>query len=188
MNTQNNTSDTESALATFGGGCFWCTEAIFQHLKGVLSVTSGYSGGETGRPSYREVCSGETGHAEVIEIEFDPTIISYELLLRVHMGTHDPTTLNCQGADHGTQYRSVILFRTDEEQRIAEDVIEEYSEMLMSDVVTEVKAFDVFYPAEEDHQNYYADNQNGRYCQAVIAPKLQKFRQTYQHLLNTEEA
>ncbi len=175
------------AVATFGGGCYWCTEAMFQHLKGVISIESGFSDGQVVDPTYRAVCSGETGHAEVIQINYDPEVISYEELLRVHMGTHDPTTLNAQGADVGTQYRSTILYRTDEERRIAEDVLEELADVFDSDIVTEVKRFELFYPAPADHNNYYNDNSEQGYCQAVISPKLAKFRKTFQHLLTTHE-
>lgn len=171
------------SLATFGGGCFWCTEAMFRGLKGVISATSGYSGGNTENPTYPEVCSGATGHAEVIQIEYDAQTISYEDLLRIHMGSHDPTTLNSQGADHGTQYRSIILVRNEDEQHTAERVINEYTETLGKNVVTEIKYFEVFYPAEGNHQNYYAENPNAGYCSAVITPKISKFRKTYQHLL-----
>lgn len=171
-------------LATFGGGCFWCTEAIFQNLKGVLEVESGYSGGDVVNPTYREVSTGDTGHAEVIQVSYDEEEISFEDLVRVHLGTHDPTTPNAQGADVGTQYRSVIFFRNDEERQVAEDVIEEYGETLDSDVVTEVRSFDAFFPAETDHQNYYNENSEAGYCQAVIEPKLVKFRRTFEHLLS----
>lgn len=176
-------SENSSSLATFGGGCFWCTEAMFAGLKGVISATSGYSGGNTQDPNYREVCSGATGHAEVIQIEYDAQLISYKDLLKIHMGSHDPTTLNSQGADHGTQYRSIILIRNEEERQLAKQVINEYAETLEKDVVTEIKDFEIFYAAEDNHQNYYAENPNAGYCSAVISPKLAKFRQTYQHLL-----
>lgn len=177
----------EDAVATFGGGCYWCTEAMFQNLKGVISIESGFSDGEVVDPSYQAVCNGETGHAEVIQVTYDPEVISYDDLLRVHMGTHDPTTLNAQGADFGTQYRSTILYRTDEERRISEDLLEELSGIFDSDIVTDVKRFEVFYPAPEDHNNYYNDNSEQGYCQAVISPKLAKFRKTFQHLLSTHD-
>jgi len=175
--------DTSHSLATFGGGCFWCTEAMFRGLKGVHSATSGYSGGETENPNYSEVCSGTTGHAEVIQIAYDAETISYENLLRIHMGSHDPTTLNSQGADHGTQYRSIILVRSEQERGVAENIIREYSAALEKPAVTEIKNFEIFHPAEGNHQNYYTENPNAGYCAAVIAPKLSKFRKTYQHLL-----
>ena len=175
------------AVATLGGGCYWCTEAIFQNLRGVNSIISGFSDGTTVDPTYRDVCAGETGHAEVIQITYDPDLISYEQLLRVHMGTHDPTTLNAQGGDVGTQYRSIILYRTEEERRIVEEVLAEVSEVFDSEIVTEVKKFEVFYPAPRDHNNYYNDNPNQGYCQAVISPKVAKFRKTFQHLLVTHE-
>ena len=156
---------------------------MFAGLKGVISATSGYSGGNTQDPNYREVCSGATGHAEVIQIEYDAQLISYKDLLKIHMGSHDPTTLNSQGADHGTQYRSIILIRNEEERQLAKQVINEYAETLEKDVVTEIKDFEIFYAAEDNHQNYYAENPNAGYCSAVISPKLAKFRQTYHHLL-----
>jgi peptide methionine sulfoxide reductase msrA/msrB len=175
----------EDAIATFGGGCYWCTEAMFQNLNGVISIESGFSDGELIDPSYQEVCTGETGHAEVIQVSYDPEVISYEELMRVHMGTHDPTTLNAQGADVGTQYRSMILYRTDEECRIAEEVLEELSDAFDSEIVTDLKRFEIFYPAPVDHHNYYNDNSEQGYCQAVISPKLVKFRKTFQHLLTS---
>lgn len=164
---------------TFGGGCFWCTEAIFQQLKGVKKVESGYSGGKIDNPTYRQVCSGLTGHAEVIELTYDPREISYEELLKIHLTTHDPTTLNRQGADRGTQYRSVIFYRDEEEQKAASNVIEEVQAAFEQPIVTELAPFDQFYRAEEYHQNYYASNPNKAYCQTVINPKLKKFRDLY---------
>ena len=165
--------------ATFGGGCFWCTEAIFQELQGVLKVESGYSGGDTENPTYRAVCSGQTGHAEVVEVTYDPSVISYEDLIKVHLTTHDPTTLNRQGADRGSQYRSVVFYRTEAEKALADQVIAEIQPLLDNRIVTEVQSFDVFYPAEAYHQEYYASNPNKSYCRAVIDPKLAKFRQQY---------
>ncbi len=162
--------------AVFGGGCFWCTEAMFQQLKGVVSVESGYSGGDTVNPSYREVCTGTTGHAEVIQITFDANEISFEDLVRIHLGSHDPTLLNQQGADKGTQYRSIILTHDDEQKQTAEKVIAEMQVGYEKPIVTEIKPFQAFYKAEDKHQNYYVDNPEGRYCQMVIDPKLQKFR------------
>ncbi len=173
----------DDATAIFGGGCFWCTEAVFQHLEGVISVESGYSGGETEDPTYREICTGQTGHAEVIRISYDPEKISYEDLVRVHLGTHDPTTLNAQGADRGTQYRSVVFFQTEEERRIAGDVIEEADGLLDDDIVTEVTRLTNYYPAEDNHQNYYANNPQQGYCQAVIPPKLAKLRAHFSEFL-----
>jgi methionine-S-sulfoxide reductase len=167
------------AVATFGGGCFWCTEAIFQKLKGVETVESGYSGGSTVDPSYQDVCAGITGHAEVVQITFDPAVISYADLVRIHLSTHDPTTLNYQGADHGTQYRSIILAHDDEQQNIAEEIINEMNPSFTDDIVTEVVPLKVFYKAEEYHQNYFNNNPNQGYCMAVINPKLQKFRKLF---------
>lgn len=175
----------QEALATFGGGCYWCTEAVFQQVRGVTSVVSGFSDGEVPDPSYEAVCCGSTGHAEVIQLTYDPTLVSYEDLVRVHLGTHDPTTLNAQGADMGTQYRSIILYRTGEEKRIIDRVMNELEEVFDDDIVTEVKKFEAFYPAPEEHFNYYRDNPEQGYCRAVISPKLSKFRKSFQHLLST---
>ncbi|SDK19357.1 peptide methionine sulfoxide reductase msrA/msrB [Catalinimonas alkaloidigena] len=169
--------------ATFGGGCFWCTEAIFQDLEGVTSVVSGYSDGQLPNPTYKEVCSGRTGHAEVVQITFDPEKISYADLLRIHLTTHDPTTLNRQGADVGTQYRSTILTHNDMQRAEALKIIEEIQPNLEEKIVTDVKPFEVFYPAEAYHQNYYRNNPGQGYCAAVISPKLAKFRKLYQSRL-----
>ena len=165
--------------ATFGGGCFWCIEAVIQRLKGVESLKSGYSGGFIKNPPYREVCTGRTGHAEVIQVTFNPDIISYHDLLFIFMTSHDPTTLNRQGADVGTQYRSVILYHNEEQKEIAEQVFDEVKAFYDDPVVTELAAFEVFYNAEEDHQNYYNNNQEARYCQIVIDPKVQKLKKMY---------
>jgi peptide methionine sulfoxide reductase msrA/msrB len=167
------------ATATFGGGCFWCTEAVFQQLAGVSKVESGYSGGTTVNPSYQQVCSGDTGHAEVLQVTFDPSIISYADLLRIHLSTHNPTTPNQQGADKGTQYRSIILTHDSEQKFIANRVIEEMAAAFEQPLVTEVKPFDTFYRAEDYHQNYYASNPAKPYCEAVISPKLRKFRELF---------
>ena len=169
-------SSSQEGVATFGGGCFWCTEAVFQNLEGVLKVESGYAGGDVDKPTYRAVCSGQTGHAEVIQVTYDPKKISFSDLLLVHMGTHDPTTLNCQGADMGTQYRSIIFYRNEEEREITEKALEQAQEDLDDQIVTEIEEFDTFFPAENEHQNYYTDNPNQPYCSAVIPPKLQKLR------------
>lgn len=169
----------DNKTATFGGGCFWCTEAIFQRLKGVKSVRSGYSGGEVKDPSYREVCGGRTGHAEVVQVTYDADVLSYDDLLRIHLTTHDPTTLNQQGADMGTQYRSVILVENDEQRQIAESVIKEVQASYSDKIVTEIAGLIQFYAAEQDHDNYYNDNQDNRYCQVVIDPKLAKFKSLY---------
>lgn len=167
-------------LATFGGGCFWCTEAVFQEVKGVEKVVSGYSGGNVpGHPTYREICSGLTGHAEVIQITFDADIISYEDILVVFMTTHDPTTLNKQGADKGTQYRSVIYYHDDTQKEIADIVVKEVTPYYENAVVTEISALDVFYEAEKEHQDYYRNNQTQGYCSFVITPKLAKLRKLH---------
>lgn len=167
--------------ATLGGGCFWCLEAVFDNLKGVKDVVSGYSGGEMKNPSYREVCTGTTGHAEAVQVHFDPTELSFADLLRVFFTIHDPTTLNRQGADIGTQYRSVIFYHTPEQKAQAEAVIGEIERQHLweNPLVTEVKPYQAFYPAEDYHQEYYANNSRQPYCQIVIAPKLSKFRRQY---------
>jgi peptide methionine sulfoxide reductase msrA/msrB len=165
--------------ATFGGGCFWCTEAIFEHLKGVLKVESGYSGGKNVNPTYREVCSGATGHAEVVQVTFDPTLISYEDLLRIHLSTHNPTTLNQQGADWGSQYRSIILTNNDEQKASAHKIVEELKPAFEKEILTEIQPLEAFYKAEEHHQHYYSSNPEKAYCTAVINPKLDKFKQLY---------
>lgn len=170
--------------ATFGGGCFWCVEAIFQELKGVHSVASGYSGGNIPNPSYREVCTGTTGHAEVVQVKFDPEVISYETLVKVFFSTHDPTTLNRQGADVGTQYRSVIFYHNETQKAIAERLKKEFAPTLWDDpIVTEISPYQSFYEAEEYHQDYYSNNPNQGYCRIVINPKVEKFRKQYAHLL-----
>ncbi len=171
--------------ATFGNGCFWCTEAIFMQLKGVSSVLPGYSGGTSKNPTYKEVCEGNTGHAEVIQISYDPKVISYRELLEVFFYTHDPTTLNRQGADIGTQYRSAIFYHDEEQKQEAKKIIEQLTiEKVYSDkIVTEVTKFDVFYVAEDYHKNYYNNNKEQGYCRAVINPKLDKFVKKYKSKL-----
>jgi len=164
---------------TFGGGCFWCTEAIFQEVAGVHKVFSGYSGGQTTNPTYREVCSGMTGHAEVVQLTYDSSVISYEELLIIFMTTHNPTSLNRQGADSGTQYRSIIFYQNDTEKQTAEVVLKELQSYFDQPIVTELAFLDIFYKAEEGHQNYYRSNSQQGYCQAVIDPKLSKFRKLY---------
>ena len=166
---------------TLGSGCFWCTEAVFQQLKGVKSVESGYSGGHVENPSYQQVTTGRTGHAEVCQIQFDPEKISFEDLLEVFFNTHDPTTLNRQGNDVGTQYRSVIFYHTDEQREIAERVKEKLdaSGKWENPIVTEIVPFKKFYKAEGYHQNYYRNNPNQGYCRMVIAPKLEKFEKVF---------
>lgn len=172
--------------AILGGGCFWCTEAIFQEVKGVETVISGYSGGDApGRPTYREVCSGLTGHAEVVKITFDPNLISYNEILIIFMTTHDPTTLNRQGADTGTQYRSVIFYQNDNQKNIAQHVIEEVRDLYDNPIVTQIHALETFYEAEDYHQDYYQNNPSQGYCNYVITPKLVKFRKLYAHKLKS---
>lgn len=169
----------------FGGGCFWCVEAVFQNLKGVVSVFSGYAGGTMDHPSYEEVSSGVGGHAEVINIAFDPAIISFTDLLSVFFSTHDPTTLNRQGADRGEQYRSVIFYTTEEQKREAEAYIEKLTRehIFSKPIVTELKPLNTFFKAEEYHQRYYEKNPDKPYCNVVINPKLKKLREQYAHLL-----
>jgi methionine-S-sulfoxide reductase len=166
-------------LATLGGGCFWCTEAVFLQLKGVKKVESGYSGGAIPNPTYREVTSGLTGHAEVIQVTFDPREVAFADLLRVFFGTHDPTTLNRQGADVGTQYRSAIFYHDEEQRAVAEAIKAEAQQYLADPVVTEITPYKAFYKAEDYHQDYYNNNTSQGYCQFVIAPKLQKLRKAY---------
>jgi peptide-methionine (S)-S-oxide reductase len=170
---------------TLGGGCFWCIEPIFDDLKGVEEVKSGYSGGSVADPTYRQVCTGNTGHAEVIEVLFDPTIISLKELLEVFFTVHDPTTLNRQGADVGTQYRSVILYRTPEQKATAEQVIKEIqaAKIWNGPIVTELSPFKTFYVAEDYHQEYFKLNGTQPYCRFVIAPKVAKFRQHFRDKL-----
>ena len=166
--------------AIIGGGCFWCTEAVFQEVKGVEKVVSGYSGGNVpGRPTYREICSGLSGHAEVIQVTFDANIISYEDILVIFMTTHDPTTLNQQGADRGTQYRSVIYYHNELQKEIAEVVVKDISPYYENPIVTEISPLTVFYEAEKEHQDFYKNNPGQGYCSYVIAPKLAKLRQLH---------
>ena len=175
--------NTPTETATLGGGCFWCVEAIYQDLKGVLKVESGYSGGKVPNPSYREVCNGTTGHAEVIQITFDPTVIGYRDILEVFFTVHDPTTLNRQGHDVGTQYRSVIFYHSPAQQVIAEEVKKSAQEIWDDPIVTEIAPFGQFYKAEDYHQNYYKANQNQPYCSIVITPKVKKFREKFRDKL-----
>jgi peptide-methionine (S)-S-oxide reductase len=171
----------KTELATLAGGCFWCMEAVFDDLSGVLSVESGYSGGHVANPTYRQVCSEVTGHAEAVQVNFDPAIISYEDILNVFFTVHDPTTLNRQGNDVGTSYRSAIFYHSDEQKAIAQEVIRKLTaQKLWSDpIVTEVTKFDKFYIAEDYHQEYFANNADQPYCRVVIAPKVAKFRKQY---------
>ena len=166
-------------LATFGGGCFWCVEAVIQRLKGVEKVVSGYTGGIITNPTYRDVCNGDTGHAEVIQVTFDPDIIAYDELLAVFMTTHDPTTLNRQGADYGTQYRSVIYYHDENQKAAAEEVLALINPSYDNKVITELSPLGIFYPAEEYHQDYYNQNSNAGYCNAVITPKVAKLRKMF---------
>jgi peptide-methionine (S)-S-oxide reductase len=161
-------------LATFGGGCFWCAEAVFQRIPGVKSVRPGFAGGTTPNPSYEEVCTGATGHAEVIQLQFDPAVISYEKLLEIFWEAHDPTTLNRQGNDVGTQYRSIILYADESQKLAAEKSKAEGAHHYSSPIVTEIVPLKAFYPAEDYHQNYYNNHTHQNYCQFVIRPKLQK--------------
>lgn len=171
-------------LATLGGGCFWCTEAVFQEVKGVEKVVSGYSGGNApGKPTYREICSGLTGHAEVVQVTFDPQVISYKDILIIFMTTHDPTTLNRQGADRGTQYRSVIYYHNEKQKEIAKIVSKEMMSYYESPIVTEISPLDIFYEAEQEHQNYYRNHQTQGYCSFVITPKLAKLRTLHKNKL-----
>jgi peptide-methionine (S)-S-oxide reductase len=169
-----------TAAATFGGGCFWCTEAIFQQVLGVIEVTSGYAGGDApGKPTYREVCSGRTGHAEVVQVTYNEAEISYSELLTIFMTTHDPTTLNRQGADVGTQYRSVVFYHNDTQKEIAWEVLKGMESYFESPIVTELSPLGDFYEAEAYHQDYYRNNSEQSYCSYVITPKLNKLRQQY---------
>ena len=171
--------------ATFGAGCFWCTEAVFQQLKGVKQVVSGYSGGHVKDPTYQNVCSGSTGHAEVVQITFDPKVVSYAELLEVFWKTHDPTTLNRQGNDEGTQYRSVVFYHSDDQRQLVERSKRAFDESggLGRPIVTEISPFSQFYAAEDYHQNYFADNPRQPYCAAIIRPKVDKVRTVFQNKL-----
>jgi len=173
---------------TLGGGCFWCLEAVYDQLKGVTDVVSGYAGGQVDNPTYKQVCSGRTGHAEVVQVTFDPAVISFEDILDVFFTIHDPTTLNRQGADVGTQYRSAIFTHSPEQKAAAEAVIRRVEEQGLwpNPIVTEVALLDVFYPAENYHQEYYENNPNAGYCRVVIAPKVAKFRKAYLDKLKKE--
>lgn len=169
----------QTEIATLGGGCFWCVEAVYQELKGVLKVESGYTGGRISDPTYREVCSGMTGHAEVVQVTFDPVQVSYADVLRVFFAVHDPTTLNRQGNDVGTQYRSVIYYHTEQQRDSAEAIKKEAAEAWDNPIVTEISPAEKFYKAEDYHQNYYRENPNQGYCSFIITPKLKKFREKF---------
>lgn len=178
-------SDEKTETATLGGGCFWCLDAVYRGLEGVVKVESGYAGGEKRDPTYEEVCRGTTGHAEVVQVTFDPDVISFEDILEVFFSIHDPTTLNRQGADVGTQYRSIILYHDEDQRRVAEEVIARLDEEGIYDdpIVTEVVPRTSYYPAEEHHQDYFARNPRQPYCAAVVQPKVAKFRSKWQHRL-----
>lgn len=175
----------KTEVVVLGGGCFWCLEAMFQRLAGVLSVTSGYSGGTEKNPTYQRVCAGFTGHAEVVRIEFDPTIISFEKLLEIFWDIHDPTLKNRQGNDIGSQYRSILLYTTEQQKMIAEDKKKKLDEehIYKNPVVTEIKSLDVFYPAEDYHQMYYSENSLQPYCSVIIGPKVKYFTEKYKEWL-----
>lgn len=177
--------ENETMEVVFGGGCFWCTEAIFKQLKGVVDVSPGYSGGTLKNPSYEEVCSGETGHAEVVRIRYNPDKIDFEKLLEVFFLTHDPTTSNRQGADIGTQYRSVVFYTTPDQEKITREIITRLSEskVYQRPIVTEVSRLGEFYEAENYHQNYFERNKNTSYCQYVIQPKMDKFKKVFDEFL-----
>ena len=174
--------------ATFGGGCFWCTEAVFEQLRGVESVVSGYAGGQVPNPTYEQVCAKTTGHAEVVQVTFDPGVISYRELLEIFLATHDPTTLNRQGNDSGPQYRSAIFYHNDEQKAVALAVIQEWTaaKYFPDPIVTEVTTFTNFYPAEAYHQGYYRGNGYQPYCAFVVSPKVAKFRKEYANKLKAE--
>jgi peptide-methionine (S)-S-oxide reductase len=169
-------------FATLGGGCFWCTEAVYMDIRGVVDVESGYSGGTSPNPSYNAVCSGTTGHAEVVRIEFDPKIISYRQILEIFFTIHDPTTLNRQGNDVGTQYRSVIYFHSAEQEETAKEVLTEVAQAWPSKVVTQLESAPAYFRAEDYHQEYFPNNPNQGYCAAVVGPKVAKFRKTWAEL------
>jgi peptide-methionine (S)-S-oxide reductase len=174
----------QTEIATLGGGCFWCLEAVYQELKGVIAVESGYTGGQVPNPTYAQVCSGTTGHAEVVQVSFDPEVVSYREVLEIFFTIHDPTTLNRQGNDTGTQYRSVIYFHSPEQRETARHVIAEMANVWDAPIVTELSAAETYYKAEEYHQNYYRQNPLQGYCTFVVAPKVAKFRQTFTSKLN----
>lgn len=176
--------------ATLAGGCFWCLEAVFDEIKGVHSVESGYAGGHVPNPTYRAVCNGDTGHAEVVQVHFDPGIVSYRDLLNVFFAIHDPTTLNRQGADVGTQYRSAIFYHNDDQKMIAESLIEDLNSQRIWDapIVTQLAPLDKFYMAEDYHQEYFARNPYQPYCMAVVAPKVSKFRKHFLDMLKKQPA
>jgi peptide-methionine (S)-S-oxide reductase len=185
MNANLNKTPGNLERATLGGGCFWCLEAVYQQIQGVHSVVSGYAGGARPNPSYEQICTGATGHAEIVDILFDPQVISFRDLLEIFFVIHDPTTLNYQGNDHGTQYRSVIFTHSDAQTQIAHEIVKELedSKIYSRPVVTQIDAAPTIYPAEEYHQNYFQQHPNQGYCMAVVAPKLAKFRAKFKALI-----
>jgi peptide-methionine (S)-S-oxide reductase len=185
MNENSNKTSMDLERATLGGGCFWCLEAVYQQIQGVRSVVSGYAGGPRPNPSYESVCTGATGHAEIVDILFDPKVVSFRDLLEIFFVIHDPTTLNYQGNDHGTQYRSVIFTHSAEQNQIAHAVVKELEDakIYSASVVTQIEAAPIIYPAEEYHQNYFQQHPNQGYCMAVVAPKLAKFRAKFKALI-----
>lgn len=180
----------EPQVATLAGGCFWCLEAVFRDVEGVLSVVSGYTGGHVAAPSYEQVCTGQTGHAEAVQIRFDPEVISYRELLEIFFSIHDPTTLNRQGEDVGTQYRSAIFYQTPEQESVARALIFELFDRRVYDdpIVTEVIPAGPFYPAEDYHQHYFERNPNQPYCAAVVSPKVRNFREKFAHKLKRRQS
>ncbi len=183
------TKESELQVATLGSGCFWCTEGILQQVKGVKAAVSGYSGGAVKNPTYKQVCQGTTGHAEVVQVTFDPAVISYPELLEIFWKTHDPTTLNRQGADTGTQYRSAVFYHNAEQQKIASEIKKQLdaSGAFNDPIVTEIVPFEKFYPAEDYHQDYFGLNPEQRYCQLVIVPKMEKFKKVFKDKLKSEK-
>ena len=183
INTMTQTSKLQTV--TLGSGCFWCTEAIFERVEGVENIKPGYSGGETKKPSYKEVCTGNTGHAEVIQLQYNPKVVSFPEILEIFFKTHDPTQLNRQGNDVGTQYRSAIFYHTEEQKKIAEVVKAKLEHEMIWDkpIVTVIEAYSIFYKAEDYHDDYYANNANQGYCQFVITPKVEKFEKVFQSFL-----
>ena len=182
--------NTNLQTATLAGGCFWCLEAVYDEIKGVQGVESGYAGGQMDNPSYRAVCNGDTGHAEVVQVHFDPNVVSYRDLLNVFFAIHDPTSLNRQGADVGTQYRSAIFYHDEEQKKTAEDLIKDLNAQKIWDrpIVTEVTKLDKFYMAEDYHQEYFARNPYQPYCMAVVSPKVSKFRKHFIEMLKKQPA
>jgi len=183
MTMQGEESNQETQKATFGGGCFWCTEAMLEDVPGVMDVVSGYAGGHVKNPTYRAVCEGTTGHAEVVQVTFNPKIISYTKLLDLFWKSHDPTTLNRQGADVGTQYRSTIMWHDEDQKALAEASIKTTAPRFTSPIVTKLEKLDVFYPAEDYHQDYFKQNPNAGYCVYVIKPKMKTFKQYLQNIV-----